>query len=195
MAAEAPARPSPIRKQPPDTGGVPRRVSAGTLDPKQLWRALPEALRKLNPVTLVRNPVMFVTEVGAALTTGLTVADSSVFGWLITGWLWLTVVFANLAEAVAESRGRAQADTLRRTRQQTDARRLLDWSEAAGESGFREEIVSAAALRRGDYTVVDAGEVIPGDGDVVLGVASVDESAITGESAPVIRESGGTAAR
>ena len=180
------------RTQPPDTGGPSYRVGAGALDPRQLWRALPEALRKLNPVTLVRNPVMFVTEVGAALTTGLAAAQPSLFGWLITVWLWLTVVFANLAEAVAESRGRAQADSLRRTRQQTTARRLVDWDpQAAPDAGLREECVSAAELRRGDFTLVEAGELIPGDGDVVQGVASVDESAITGESAPVIRESGG----
>jgi len=92
------------------------RVGAGALDPKQPWKALPEALRKLDPRLMVRNPVMFVTEVGAALTTALVVASPSRFGWLITAWLWLTVVFANLAEAVAESRGRGQADSLRRTR-------------------------------------------------------------------------------
>jgi len=191
MTTQTTVRPGRIRQQPPDTGGVPHRVGTGTLDPRQLWRALPEALRKLNPVTLIRNPVMFVTEVGAALTTGLTLAHSSLFGWLITVWLWLTVIFANLAEAVAESRGRAQADSLRRTRQQTTARRLIGWVEGASESAFQEETVPAAQLQRGDFTVVDAGELIPGDGDVVQGVASVDESAITGESAPVIRESGG----
>jgi K+-transporting ATPase ATPase B chain len=161
------------------------------LDSRQLWRALPQALRKLDPVTLCRNPVMFVTEVGAALTTGITVVRPSLFGWLITGWLWLTVVFANLAEAVAESRGKAQADTLRQTRQQTTARRLTGWEPGAPAGSYAEESVSAGELRRGDVVQVPAGELIPGDGDVVEGAASVDESAITGESAPVIRESGG----
>jgi E1-E2 ATPase len=179
------ARPSARRQK------CPFRRWAAVGDPGQLWRALPEALRKLDPVTLIRNPVMFVTEVGAALTTGLTLAHCSLFGRLITVWLWLTVVFANLAEAVAESRGRAQADTLRRTRQQTTARRLTGWTEGAAQSTCRQETVSAAVLQRGDHTIVDAGELIPGDDDVVQGVASVDESAITGESAPVIRESGG----
>ncbi|WP_329561447.1 potassium-transporting ATPase subunit KdpB [Kitasatospora sp. NBC_01266] len=185
MSAAAPARPDTDSVIPPPPTG-PRRVGAGVLDPKQLWRALPEALRKLNPVTLVRNPVMFVTEVGAALTTVLAARHPSLFGLLITGWLWLTVVFANLAEAVAESRGKAQADTLRRTRQQTTARRLTGWPGSTAE-----ESVAAGQLRRGDHVVVEAGELIPGDGDVVEGVASIDESAITGESAPVIRESGG----
>ncbi|MER5933631.1 potassium-transporting ATPase subunit KdpB [Streptomyces sp. NPDC002054] len=161
------------------------------LDPKQLWRALPQALRKLNPVTLFRNPVMFVTEIGAALTTGLAVFDPTLFGWLITAWLWLTVIFGNLAEAVAESRGKAQADTLRRTRQQTTARRLTGWEPGAQADSYIEETVSAGELRRGDIVFVPAGELIPGDGDVIEGAASVDESAITGESAPVIRESGG----
>ncbi|MEZ0092327.1 potassium-transporting ATPase subunit KdpB [Streptacidiphilus sp. EB129] len=203
MTAQAPERASsggagPKRTQPPDTGSVETgrgyRVGAGALDPGQLWRALPEALRKLNPASLVRNPVMFVTEVGATLTTGLAIATPTLFGWLITAWLWLTVVFANLAEAVAESRGRAQADSLRRTRQETTARRLLDWTgdERSTDGGdAREKEVSAAQLQRGDFVVVEAGGVIPGDGDVVQGLASVDESAITGESAPVIRESGG----
>ncbi|WUD77766.1 potassium-transporting ATPase subunit KdpB [Streptomyces sp. NBC_00510] len=180
--APAPVRPdreSPAL--PPEADGK-RRVGAGLLDPGQLWLALPDALRKLNPVTLVRNPIMFVTEVGAALTTGLALVHPTVFGWLITVWLWLTVVFGNLAEAVAESRGKAQADSLRRMRKLTTARRLT-------EDG--EKVVHAIALRRGDTIVVEAGETIPGDGDVVEGVASVDESAITGESAPVIREAGG----
>jgi K+-transporting ATPase ATPase B chain len=151
-----------------------------------LLRSLPDAFRKLNPLTLWRNPVMFVVEVGSVLTTALAILDPTVFAWLITGWLWLTVVFANLAEAVAEGRGKAQADTLRRTRKQTTARRLAEWPDSV-----REEHVAAADLRRGDVVLVDAGEVVPGDGDVVEGIASVDESAITGESAPVIREAGG----
>jgi K+-transporting ATPase ATPase B chain len=193
MTASAPAtsRAPELENRPPDTNDRPRRVSAGMLDPKQLWRALPEALRKLNPLTLLRNPVMFVTEVGAALTTGIAIARPSLFGWLITGWLWLTVVFANLAEAFAESRGKAQADSLRRTRQQTTAHRLVGWEPGAPTDAYFEETVPAAELRRGDIVAVPAGELIPGDGDVIEGVASVDESAITGESAPVIRESGG----
>jgi len=167
------------------------RVSGGLLDPALLWRSLPQALQKLNPLTLWHNPVMFVVEVGSVLTTVLAIADPSAFAWLITGWLWLTVVFGNLAEAVAEGRGKAQADTLRRTRKQTTARRLTGWREDAPQPAYAEESVGAGELRRGDAVVVTAGEVVPADGDVVEGVASVDESAITGESAPVIRESGG----
>ncbi|MFJ9033272.1 potassium-transporting ATPase subunit KdpB [Streptomyces sp. NPDC102274] len=191
MSAPAPVKPVPARGAGPVDPERPRRIGAGMLDPEQLWRALPEALRKLNPVTLFRNPVMFVTEVGAALTTGIAVVSPSLFGWLITGWLWLTVVFANLAEAVAESRGKAQAHTLRKTRQQTRARRLAGWEPGAARASWRERSVAASELRRGDFVSVPAGELIPGDGDVVEGAASVDESAITGESAPVIRESGG----
>ncbi|WP_315904493.1 potassium-transporting ATPase subunit KdpB [Streptomyces mirabilis] len=191
MSAPAETRPAPVPDSPPPGPGQPRRVGAGMLDPTQLWRALPQALRKLNPVTLFRNPVMFVTEVGAALTTGIAVVHPSLFGWLITGWLWLTVVFANLAEAVAESRGKAQADSLRRTRQQTTAWRLAGWEPGATQDSYLEEAVAASELRRGDIVSVPAGELIPGDGDVIQGPASVDESAITGESAPVIRESGG----
>lgn len=191
MSAPTAVEPAPVHDAPPPREDRPRRVGAGMLDPKQLWLALPQAMRKLNPVTLFRNPVMFVTEVGAALTTGIAVVHPSLFGWLITGWLWLTVVFANLAEAVAESRGKAQADTLRRTRQQTTAWRLAGWEPGAAEDTYVEEAVAASALRRGDIVSVPAGELIPGDGDVVEGAASVDESAITGESAPVIREAGG----
>ncbi|SNT13127.1 K+-transporting ATPase ATPase B chain [Asanoa hainanensis] len=167
----------------------PARIGGGLLDPRQLWKSLPDALRKLNPATLWRNPVMFIVELGALFTTALSIQDSSTFAWLITVWLWLTVLFANLAEAVAEGRGKAQAATLRRARQETVARRLVDW--APGQSAPREETVDAVMLRQNDVVVVEAGQVIPGDGDVVEGVASVDESAITGESAPVIRESGG----
>jgi K+-transporting ATPase ATPase B chain len=126
---------------------------------------------------------MFVVLVGSVVTTVLAVKDpTDVFGWAIAGWLWLTTVFANLAEAVAEGRGKAQADTLRKARTDTVARRL---------AGGREERISGTDLRIDDLVVCEAGDVIPGDGDVVEGVASVDESAITGESAPVIRESGG----
>ncbi|MFD3555989.1 potassium-transporting ATPase subunit KdpB [Streptomyces goshikiensis] len=193
MPAPAPtvADPAALHDVRPPGADRPRRIGAGMLDPKQLWRALPEALRKLNPVTLFRNPVMFVTEIGAALTTGIAVLDPTLFGWLITAWLWLTVVFGNLAEAVAESRGKAQADTLRRTRQQTTARRLTGWEPGARAGTYIEETVSAGDLRRGDIVIAAAGELIPGDGEVIEGAASVDESAITGESAPVIRESGG----
>lgn len=165
-----------------------KRVQGGLLDPKMLWKATPDALRKLNPRTLWRNPVMFIVEVGAAWSTALAIIDPTWFAWLTVIWLWLTVLFANLAEAVAEGRGKAQAETLRRAKTQTMARRLRDWAPGATAV---EEAVAAPALQRGDIVVVEAGQVIPGDGDVVEGIASVDESAITGESAPVIRESGG----
>jgi len=170
---------------------APRRIGGGLLDPRQLWRSLPDALRKLNPATLWRNPVMLIVEVGAAFTTVLAVVDPTVFAWLITVWLWLTVLFANLAEAVAEGRGKAQAATLRAAKRDTTATRLTGWSPGVDPRSPRREVVPAAALAQGDIVVVTAGEVIPGDGDVVEGIASVDESAITGESAPVIRESGG----
>ncbi|WP_037908314.1 potassium-transporting ATPase subunit KdpB [Actinacidiphila yeochonensis] len=177
--------------QPGDTPPQERqnRVAGGLLDPKQMLVSLPDACRKLDPRIMVRNPVMFVVEVGSVLTTLEAIRDPSVFAWVITAWLWLTVVFANLSEAVAEGRGKAQAETLRRTRTDTVARRLVDWRH--GAVAPREEEAPAAELRLGDHVVVEAGQVIPGDGDVVEGVASVDESAITGESAPVIRESGG----
>jgi K+-transporting ATPase ATPase B chain len=168
---------------------APGRVGGGLLHPKQLVRSLPDALRKLDPRTLWRNPVMFVVEVGAVFTTVLSIADPSVFAWMITVWLWLTVVFANLAEAVAEGRGKAQAAALRRAKQEAVARRLTGWTE--GATDYREERVDAVTLQQGDIVVCEAGDIIPGDGDVVEGIASVDESAITGESAPVIRESGG----
>jgi K+-transporting ATPase ATPase B chain len=148
-----------------------------------LWRALPDAFRKLDPRQMWRNPVMFVVEIGSVLTTLLFVRDPSLFAGLITVWLWLTVLFANLAEAVAEGRGKAQAAALRATRTETMARRLT--------ADGREEQVPGTQLVPGDRVVVEAGQVIPGDGEVVEGVASVDESVITGESAPVIREAGG----
>jgi len=185
LSAPAPGPATPSATPP----GAPRKVGGGLLDPGQLVRALPLAVAKVNPVTLIRNPVMFIVEVGAVYTTVEALIHSSVFVWLIAVWLWLTVVFANLAEAVAEGRGKAQAETLRRSRTETTARKLSGW--APGATGVQETEVSAASLTLGDLVVVEAGQVIPGDGDVVEGVASVDESAITGESAPVIRESGG----
>jgi K+-transporting ATPase ATPase B chain len=188
MSVITPVGTRPSDSVPPDPShGVPHRVQAGLLDARMLWTSTPDALRKLNPATLWKNPVMFIVEVGAVFTTVIAFANPSVFAWLIVGWLWLTVVFANLAEAVAEGRGKAQADALRRARTDTTARRLVDRTAADGP----EEPVPAPELKQGDRVVVEAGEVIPGDGDVVDGIASVDESAITGESAPVIRESGG----
>ncbi|MFG1914476.1 potassium-transporting ATPase subunit KdpB [Micromonospora sp. NPDC048898] len=167
------------------------RIGGGLLDPQQLIRSLPDAARKLDPRTLWRNPVMLIVEVGAAFTTVLAVLDPSVFAWAITIWLWLTVVFANLAEAVAEGRGKAQAATLRQAKKDTIATRLVDWKPGARANTYRDEAVPAPELRQGDVVLVEAGGIIPGDGDIVEGIASVDESAITGESAPVIRESGG----
>ncbi|MFD8450180.1 potassium-transporting ATPase subunit KdpB [Streptomyces coelicoflavus] len=156
------------------------RVGAGLFDPKQLVTSLPDAFRKLDPRVMVKSPVMFVVLVGSVLTTAFSFTDpGDWFGWTISAWLWLTVLFANLAEAVAEGRGKAQADTLRKAKTDTVAHR------ADGTT------VPGTALTVGDLVVCEAGDVIPGDGDVVEGVASVDESAITGESAPVIRESGG----
>ncbi|MFC3588214.1 potassium-transporting ATPase subunit KdpB, partial [Streptantibioticus rubrisoli] len=159
------------------------RVGAGAFEPKALLKSLPDAIRKLDPRVMVKSPVMFVVEIGSVLTTILSIAHpGDWFGWAIAAWLWLTVIFANLAEAVAEGRGKAQADTLRKAKTDTVARRL---------NGDAEESVPGTQLRVGDLVVCEAGDIIPGDGDVVEGVASVDESAITGESAPVIRESGG----
>ena len=143
----------------------------------------PEAVRKLDPRHMWRTPVMFLVWLGSLLTTLVAIVDPSVFAASIAAWLWLTVIFGNLAEAIAEGRGKAQADTLRQTRVDSIARRLMPHGG--------EERVPGTELRVGDRVVVEAGEVIPGDGDVVDGVATVDESAITGESAPVIRESGG----
>ena len=171
--------------------GQPKRVSGGLLDPAQLLRSTPDALRKLDPRVQLRNPVMFVVEVGSALTTVSAIINPSVFAWAIAIWLWLTCVFANLAEAVAEGRGKAQAETLRRTKRETMARKLTGWHPGQSAGDTVEEPAAGSALTVGDHVVVEAGEIIPGDGDVVEGIASVDESAITGESAPVIRESGG----
>jgi K+-transporting ATPase ATPase B chain len=156
---------------------------------KIVSRAVVDSFRKLRPRTMVKNPVMFVVEVGAVLTLIQWVRDllhhagQMGFGLQITVWLWFTVLFANFAEAMAEGRGKAQADTLRKARAETQARRL--------KSDGSTETVPSSNLRTGDIVLVAAGEFIPGDGEVIEGVASVDESAITGESAPVIRESGG----
>ncbi|NYF29475.1 potassium-transporting ATPase subunit KdpB [Microbacterium sp. JAI119] len=173
----------------------------------QLVQALPGAVRKLNPAALVRNPVMLLVWVGAAFTTVLAIAEPFVggpadsggtpvpapFTWGIAIWLWLTVLFANVAESVAEGRGKAQAASLRKTRTSTMARRVVGYdgtADAAAEHAATAQ-VSSAELQRDDIVIVTAGELIPGDGDIVSGIATVDESAITGESAPVIRESGG----
>jgi K+-transporting ATPase ATPase B chain len=161
--------------------------SLSIFDPTIVGPAIGESFKKLNPVHMVKNPVMFVTEVGAAITTVLIFTgregESLMFLIQITLWLWFTVVFANFAEAMAEGRGKAQADTLRKTRTQTYANRL-------GKGGVTEKI-TADKLRKDDVVVVSAGELIPGDGDIIEGAATVDESAITGESAPVVREAGG----
>jgi potassium-transporting ATPase ATP-binding subunit len=186
--------------------GGPRAKALSLFDKAILGRAAVDSLKKLSPQHLYKNPVMFVVEVGSVLCTVLWIrdllapssippmpdwfhasADAWKTTWLwftgsVTIWLWFTVVFANFAEAVAEGRGKAQAATLRKMRKDTLARKLVDG---------RETEVSAAALRKADLVVVEAGQLIPGDGEVIEGIASVDESAITGESAPVIRESGG----
>ncbi|MEJ6489142.1 potassium-transporting ATPase subunit KdpB [Leucobacter sp. USCH14] len=172
-----------------------------------LRAALPGALRKLDPRRQWRNPVMFIVWGGAALTTVLAVAEPFLggpadsggspvpasFTWAIAVWLWATVLFANLAESVAEGRGKAQADSLRQTRTATTAQRIAGYDARNDEAADRArlEAVASSELRLGDHVVVQAGELIPGDGDIVWGIASVDESAITGESAPVVRESGG----
>ena len=167
-------------------------VKHSLFHPPIVRRAVYEAVYKLSPRHMLRNPVMFVVLVGSALTTLVLLRD------LLTGspglgftlqlalWLWFTVLFANFAEAMAEGRGKAQADALRGTRMQTRAKRM---SDPTNHLEFLS--VFATELRRGDYVLVKAGDLIPADGEIVEGVASVDESAITGESAPVIRESGG----
>ncbi len=170
-----------------------RQKAPSLFDPSLMQRAFIDALAKLNPRQQFRNPVMAVVFVGALLATGSVAQEigagrNSTLGFnvQIALWLWFTVLFANFAEAIAEGRGKAQADTLRRMRTQTKARRL-----AGANRHGKEEHVTATELKRGDLVVCEAGDIIPGDGEVVEGIASVDESAITGESAPVIRESGG----
>jgi len=161
----------------------------------QVAEALPGALRKLDPRQLLAAPVMLVVEIGAVATTVLSIKDPSSLGWFVTVWLWLTVVFGTLAESVAEGRGKAQAASLRALQQETTARKVRgSTDQLRHNSGLAElptDEVASTSLHVGDVVVVVAGERIPGDGEVVEGVASVDESAVTGESAPVIRESGG----
>src|SRR5450432_2691635 len=165
----------------------------GLFDPTIIRAAALDALRKLDPRKLAKNPVIFVTEIVSLVVTGFFIRDlvtqgnSPLFSGQIAAWLWFTVLFANFAEAVAEGRGKAQADALRRTRSDTRAKRYIDPANLGGVV----EGVNALDLRLGDVVLVEANEVIPGDGEILEGVASVNESAITGESAPVIREAGG----
>ena len=163
------------------------------LDLRIYRRALIDALAKLNPLRMARNPVMFVVEVGSVLTTILWILALCGYGEARAGfigaiafWLWLTVLFANFSEAIAEGRGKAQAETLRSTRKETHAHKL-----DKPVHGSKYEVIPSTALKKGDIFIVETGEVIPSDGEIVQGVALVDESAVTGESAPVIRESGG----
>jgi K+-transporting ATPase ATPase B chain len=174
-----------ITAPPPETRPpkVRTRTGASMFDPSILRRAFGQAFLKLDPRHMVHSPVMFVVEIGSTVTTVEFFARPALFVGSVTAWLWATVLFSNFAEGVAEGRGKAQADTLRRSRQETVALRLRP-------DGTTAEILSAQ-LQVGDLCVVEAGQVIPGDGDVIEGIAVVDESAITGESAPVIRESGG----
>ena len=170
--------------QPEPTGGAHGVAQArGLFDSEILRQALIDSFKKLNPAQQIKNPVMFVVLVGSVITLIEAIAHPGIFTWSITIWLFLTVLFANFAEGMAEGRGKAQADTLRKMRAETEARRL----NADGS----EELVAAASLGRGDMVVCEAGDLIPSDGEITEGIASVDESAITGESAPVIRESGG----
>lgn len=172
------------------TDSMKRELSL--FDPEIMQPAVWESFRKLTPQHVIKNPVMFIVEIGSAVTTLILLRDLVAptpgsqplwFTASVSLWLWFTVIFANFAEAVAEGRGKAQAATLRKMRKETTARRLVNEK--------REERVPASTLRKGDIVVIEAGDLIPGDGEVIEGIASVDESAITGESAPVIRESGG----
>ncbi len=169
----------------PSSGATPHGVaeSRGLFDREVLGEALLGSATKLDPRVQITNPVMFVVLIGSVITLIESLAHSDVFNWSITIWLFLTVLFANFAEAMAEGRGKAQAVALRRMRSETMARRL--------SADGTEELVPAATLAKGDLVVCEAGDHIPSDGEIIEGVASVDESAITGESAPVIRESGG----
>jgi K+-transporting ATPase ATPase B chain len=177
-------------KQENPTDLLPKKLahSRPLFDAAILKRAVVDSFIKLNPKTLLKNPVIFVVETGAVVTTVFLIRDIATgapgigFPLQIALWLWFTVLFANFAEAMAEARGKAQADTLRKAKAETMAKRLLD--------GGRVEMVPASRLRAGELVLCEAGDVIPGDGEVTEGVATVDESVITGESAPVIRESG-----
>ncbi|MEV6326704.1 potassium-transporting ATPase subunit KdpB [Streptomyces sp. NPDC051909] len=194
-AASQQTPPVPPSPSAPPRFPAPRRrrrsAQGGLLDPVQLVRCFPEAVRKLHPRALVRTPVLFVVGAGSVLTTLSAVVNPSVFTWVISVWLWLTVIFANLAEAVAEGRGKAQAESLRKARTDTVALRIKHWRYGTNLHTAETEAVAATDLRMFDFVLVEAGELIPADGDVVDGVAAVDESAVTGESAPVIREAGG----
>ncbi|MCM2504329.1 potassium-transporting ATPase subunit KdpB [Aureimonas altamirensis] len=170
---------------------MPSQARTSILQPDLLARSALEAFRKLNPAALMRNPVIFVTEVVACAATLLLIRDIAAgspisFTGQIAAWLWFTVLFANFAEAVAEGRGRAQAESLRRARTDTVAQRLVDANDRSCV-----ETVSALDLKLGDRVLVEAGGLVPGDGEIVDGIASVNEAAVTGESAPVIREAGG----
>jgi potassium-transporting ATPase ATP-binding subunit len=158
--------------------------SVSIFDPKILWPAIGDSFIKLDPRLMIKNPVMFVTMIGAAISTVdvFRSPGQTAFVAQIALWLWFTVLFANFAEAVAEGRGKAQAKALRATRTRTNCNKI---------SGERIEVVDADSLRKDDVVVVRASELIPADGEIILGAATVDESAITGESAPVIRECGG----
>ncbi len=190
IVTEAPQTKQPVSPEDP-TSLLPRKLARARplFDGEIVSRAVRASFVKLNPVSLAKNPVMFVVEVGAALTTVFLIRDlfngagGIGFSFQISLWLWFTVLFANFAEAMAEARGKAQADTLRKTKTDTLAKRL--------GSGGKIEPAPASALRAGDCVLCDAGDLIPGDGEVIDGIATVDESVITGESAPVIRESGG----
>jgi K+-transporting ATPase ATPase B chain len=181
-------RPNPIEQIEPSRQTPRQRKSSNLFDPTIVKRALFESLIKLDPRTLAKNPVMFVVEIGSVVTSYIFLKELLTGGpekWFVgqvSLWLWFTVLFANFAEAMAEGRGKAQADALRKTKTQTNARKLVNGVESS---------VQATELRKGDQFVCEAGDVIAADGEVVVGIASVDESAITGESAPVIRESGG----
>ncbi|HEX4164502.1 MAG TPA: potassium-transporting ATPase subunit KdpB [Bryobacteraceae bacterium] len=190
-SVETPVTPTQQQQATPESSLLPSKLtrSRSFFDPEILKRAFLEAFVKLNPLTLLKNPVIFVVEVGAALVTLFIARDiftkgvGNGFEIQIALWLWSTVLFANFAEAMAEARGKAQADTLRKTKTDSIAKRLL----AHGKI----ETVPASKLRAGDTVMAEAGDLIPGDGEVIDGIATVDESVITGESAPVIRESGG----